>query len=180
MMEICLRTIVALYNASEVWWHPAESPSHYRKLDFDISMQWEALFRYKQHDRLILHSRLPGTTCSWNKHPVKPLLFLWKFSSLLDLTLFISISTIECPHSIVLRIIDTIDVEKLLIRKGNFHCFLFSKNFLNPICKFFFFPVRSFHCRRVIVRLFSYRNKALDGILLFSEHWCAKYIKLHR
>ena len=44
---------------------------------------------------------------------------LWKFLSLLNTTFFIGISTSYCPHPIILRVIDTINLKELLIRKEN-------------------------------------------------------------
>ena len=67
--------------------------------------------------------------------------FLWKFSSVLNATFLIDTSTIYCPHSIVLRIIDIINVKKFLIRKENSHSVLFSKICSIPICKFFPFDL---------------------------------------
>jgi hypothetical protein len=46
-------------------------------------------------------------------------------------------STIGCPHSIILRVVDTIDVKKILIRKENSYGFFFSKICSNPGCDFF-------------------------------------------
>ena len=66
---------------------------------------------------------------------------LWKLASLLNATVFIGISTIYCPHSVILRVIDTINVEKFLVRKENSHGFLFSKIVSNPIRKFFPFDL---------------------------------------
>ena len=54
-MENCLDTIVVLNDASETEHHPVEKPSRYQKPDSHISMQQEALFRYKQHNRLFLY-----------------------------------------------------------------------------------------------------------------------------
>ena len=43
--------------------------------------------------------------------------FLWEFLHLIDASRFIGISTIYCQSSIILKVIDTINVEKLLIGK---------------------------------------------------------------
>ena len=117
MMENCLDTIVVLNDASEAEHHPVERASRYRKLDSHISMQREALFRYKQYDRLFLHPRLPKALHPWNRHPIKPLLSMGIFVSGLMPFSFIGINTIYCPHPIILRVIDTINVKELLIRK---------------------------------------------------------------
>jgi hypothetical protein len=45
--------------------------------------------------------------------------------------------TTWCPHTIILRVVDTVDIEHLFIRKANPHCLLFSKICSNPICDFF-------------------------------------------
>ena len=47
MMENCLDTIVVLNDASGAKHHAAERSSRYRNLDSHVSMQREALFRYK-------------------------------------------------------------------------------------------------------------------------------------
>ena len=43
--------------------------------------------------------------------------FRRKFLSLLNATFFIGISTIYSPHSLILRVIDTINIKELFIRK---------------------------------------------------------------
>ena len=66
--------------------------------------------------------------------------FLWKFSSLLNVTL-VSIRTIDYPHSIILRVIDTANGRKLLTWKENPHDFFFSKICSSPIYKLFPFDL---------------------------------------
>ena len=63
--------------------------------------------------------------------------FRWKFSSLLSATVFIDISTTYCSHPIILRVIDTIDVKELLIRKEDSHDVCLSKICSKPVCQFF-------------------------------------------
>ena len=63
--------------------------------------------------------------------------FRWKFSSLPNAILFIGISKTDCPHSVILKVIDIANVRKLLILKENLHgCFL-SRVCSNPNEKFF-------------------------------------------
>ena len=52
MMENSMDTIQVLNDASEAWHYPVERPSRYRKIHSPILKQQEALFRYKQCDRL--------------------------------------------------------------------------------------------------------------------------------
>ena len=99
--------------------------------------------------------------------------FLWKFSSLLNATFFIGISTTYCPHSIVLIIVEPINVKKFLVWKENSHSFFFSKIYSNPIWKCFL--VWSFDHWKAMVRLLSYRNVALNRFSLFAEHFSRKY-----
>ena len=47
MTENCPDAIVVLNSVSEAKHHPVEIPCHYRKLDTHISMQREAVFRYR-------------------------------------------------------------------------------------------------------------------------------------
>ena len=99
--------------------------------------------------------------------------FRWEFSSLFNATFFIGISTIYWSHSMLLRVIDIIDVKELFIQKENSHGVLFSKICSNPICKFF--SVWSFEHWKAMVRLLSYRNVALNRFLLFVEYFSRKH-----
>ena len=96
--------------------------------------------------------------------------FLCELLHLLYATLSIGISVITCPHSIVLRIIDTINVKILLIGKENSDCVSFSKMCSNPICKLF-------PCVLLIIEErwfdnFSYRSVTLDRFSIFAGHLC--------
>ena len=53
--------------------------------------------------------------------------FFWKISCLLNATSFIRISTIDCPHSSLLSIVDGINIERLIIQKENFMVASFRK-----------------------------------------------------
>ena len=63
--------------------------------------------------------------------------FRWEFSSLLNATFYIGISTIYYLHPIILRVIDTINVNELFIRKENSQNVFFSKVCSNSVCRFF-------------------------------------------
>ena len=45
--------------------------------------------------------------------------------------------TTWCPHTIILRVVDTVNIEHLFVRKENPHCLFFSKICSNPICESF-------------------------------------------
>ena len=68
--------------------------------------------------------------------------FLWNFLSLVNTIFSIGISTIYCPYPIILRVLDTINVKELLIRKENSYDAFVSKICPNPICRFFPFIIR--------------------------------------
>ena len=136
MWKNCPDTTVVLNSVSEAWRHPAERSSRYPKLHSHILMQREVLFRCKQHDRLFLHWRLPRTLClgtGTQPHHY----FLWVLSSLLNATLFVSVSTIDCL---------TLDRSENYrhhrcqntshLKRGFSLCPLFG-NLFEPICKFF-------------------------------------------
>ena len=99
--------------------------------------------------------------------------FLCKFSPLLNATLLIGISTTYCPHSIVLIIVEPINVKKFLIWKENSHSFFYLKICSNPICKCF--SVWSFDHWKAMLRLLSYRSVVLNRFSLFAEHFSRKY-----
>ena len=140
-MENCLDSIVVLNDVSEAEHHPVERSTRYRKLHSHISKQREALFRYKQNDRLFLHQRLPRALCPWNRHPTKPFLSMEIFDLCLIPPFCIGISTIYYLHLVILRVIDTIDVKDLLNLKENFHDVFFSKTCSKSVCKFFPFDL---------------------------------------
>ena len=139
MMENCLvdTIVVSKDDVNEVEHHPVERSDRYRKLDSHISMQRQALFRYKQYDRMFLHSRLPKTLQPWNRHPTNTITFDENFRLCLMPLFFIGISTISWSHSIVLRIIDTINVNKISHLKRKFSSFLLFENLFEPNLQIF-------------------------------------------
>ena len=116
MMENCLDAIVVLNNASEGEHHLVDRPSRDQKFHshiscngkhfFDLNSMIDCFFT-ENHQRCYAL----GTGTQPNHY------FLWKRLSLLNATVFIGISTIYCPHSIVLRIIDTINVKNFSSEK---------------------------------------------------------------
>ena len=62
--------------------------------------------------------------------------FLRKLSFLLDSPFLVSFSTVHCPYSVVVRIVDAVNVEPLLVRKQNSHGVFFSIIVSHPIRKF--------------------------------------------
>ena len=122
-----------LNTVSEAWRHPAEGFSRYPKLFqcngkyfFDVNSMIDCSFIDDYQGRYAL-----GTGTQPHHY------FFWVLSSLLNATFSVSVSTIDCPHSITLKIIDIIDVKILLNWKEDFHLVLFSDICSNPICKFF-------------------------------------------
>ena len=66
--------VVSKDAASEAEHYSVERPSRDQKFHSHILVQREALFWYKQYDRLFLHRESPKALCPWNRHPIKPLL----------------------------------------------------------------------------------------------------------
>ena len=79
MMENCLDPIVVLNDASEIEHHPVERPNCYRKLDSHISMQREALFRYKCYDHTVPSSKIINGSTLLEQAPNQAAIFYGNF-----------------------------------------------------------------------------------------------------
>ena len=105
-MESYPDTVVVSKNVDVALHHPAEKLNRYQRLYYRISRQQKGFFFYTTHmgnGSFIQDSQgydILGADASPH----------WEFSFLLNDTLFVGISAIYCPHSLILRIIDTVDI----------------------------------------------------------------------
>ena len=136
MMENCLYSIVVLNDASEAEHHPVERPSRHQVLFPYFNATRSTLFYLNSlMDCFFIENHQRCYALGKDTQPNH--YFLWKFSSLFNATVFIDISTINCLHSTVLRIIDTINVNELLIRKREFSWFLLFENLFQATLQIF-------------------------------------------
>ena len=137
-MENCLDTIAKLNDASAAWRHPDNGSIRYQKLCSHISIQRESFFRCNQYDQLFLHPKSLTALRPWKRRLTKPLLSA-EISVSGEYHFFFDISTNYWPYLTVLRVINTINVKKVLIRKENSHgVSFFFENLSEPNLQIFF------------------------------------------
>ena len=97
-----------------------------------------------------------------------------ELSSLLDGTILLSFGSTHIPYSVILWVIDSINIEQFFVGEQNIHRVLFSKMCSYPVRKFFFF---SPYIRPLtMVRWPSYMISTWDHFLISDEH----YHKIYR
>ena len=116
--------------------HPVEMSSHCRMSYCYIQVLQEELLQCVGHDpRFHLQKWLEENTlgtCVQLHHNL-----LRKLSSPNNCTFFVGFGTVGRPSSIVMNIVDSINVKEFLIRRENFHSLLFIEIRSNPIRGFF-------------------------------------------
>ena len=136
MMENYFDTIIVFNDVGVTLRDPIESCSHHRKLYSDISRLQEVLF---DKTTIICGSFIQNHQgCSILRTDVQPHhYFLYEISFLLNVTSFIHISPIYCPHSSISSSVEAINITELFIQQENFQGVCFSEAYSNPVSELF-------------------------------------------
>ena len=112
-----------------------------QKFHFHILMQREALVWCKHSDLVFLHREWPKVLCPWKRHTINSITLHGNFRLCLMSPLLWSSWRSRVHTQSFWEFSIPSMLTKFVIWKENSHSVLFSKNFSNPICKFFRFEI---------------------------------------